>query len=67
MNVEELFEFLIKEYGLSYQFQAFTNCYNGGWIVRTYSFLMIPAVSRSIICYREMSLTSTLHHILPGI
>lgn len=38
MNVKELFEFLIKEYGLSYQFQEFTNCYNGGWIVRTYSF-----------------------------
>lgn len=38
MNVKELFEFLIKDYGLSYQFQEFTNCYNGGWIVRTYSF-----------------------------
>ena len=51
MNVEELFEFLIKEYGLSYQFQAFTNCYYGGWIVRTYSFFNDSG------CF-------TIHHLL---
>lgn len=38
MNVEELFGFLKEDYGLSYKHQEFTNCYNGNWIVQTYSF-----------------------------
>jgi len=38
MNVEEMFGFLVKDYGLTYKFQEFENCYDGNWTVFTYSF-----------------------------
>lgn len=38
MNIEELFDFLIKEYGLIYKHQSFINCYGGNWKVETHSF-----------------------------
>ena len=38
MNVRELFEFLIKDYGFSHEYQQFENCYNGNWVVQTHSF-----------------------------
>lgn len=38
MNVEEIFDFLIKDYNFSYKYQKFVNCYEGNWIVQTYSF-----------------------------
>lgn len=38
MNIEKLFDFLVKDYNLSYRYQEFTNCYGGNWIVQTHSF-----------------------------
>ena len=38
MNVAELFNFLENDYGLFFQYQNFSNCYNGGWFVETYSY-----------------------------
>ena len=38
MNVENLFGFLMKDYGLIYKYQEFHNCYGGNWIVHTHSF-----------------------------
>ena len=38
MNIEELFDFLKKDYNLSYKYQEFTKCYEGNWIVQTHSF-----------------------------
>ena len=38
MDIKEIFEFLIEEYNLSYADQIFTNCYNRGWTIKTYSF-----------------------------
>ena len=38
MNIEKLFVFLIRDYGLAYKYQKFINCYGGNWIVQTYSF-----------------------------
>ncbi len=38
MNIEELFDFLKKDYNLSYRYQEFINCYGGGWTVQTHSF-----------------------------
>ena len=38
MSIEELFDFLIKDYGLIYKHQKFTNCYGGNWVVETHSF-----------------------------
>ena len=38
MNIEELFDFLMKDYNLSYRYQEFINCYGGGWTVQTHSF-----------------------------
>lgn len=39
MNIEELFDFLKKDYNLSYGFQEFNNCYGGNWTVQTHKFL----------------------------
>ena len=33
-----MFDFLKKNYNLSYEYQEFTNCYGGGWTVQTHSF-----------------------------
>ena len=38
MKIEELFGFLIKDYGLTYRYQEFSNCYSGKWTVHTHSF-----------------------------
>ncbi|MCL2062200.1 MAG: hypothetical protein FWH03_06230 [Firmicutes bacterium] len=38
VDVEKLFEFLVKDYGLKYSFQRFENCFDGGWLVDTYSY-----------------------------
>ena len=38
MNIEELFDFLIKDYNLAYRYQEFSNCYGLGWTVQTHSF-----------------------------
>ena len=38
MNIEEMFDFLKKNYNLSYEYQEFTNCYGGGLTVQTHSF-----------------------------
>ena len=38
MNIEELFDFLMKDYNLSYRYQEFINCYGGSWTVQTHSF-----------------------------
>lgn len=38
MNIEELFDFLKKDYNLSYRYQEFINCYGGNWTVQTHSF-----------------------------
>ncbi|MBE6601039.1 MAG: hypothetical protein E7637_00830 [Ruminococcaceae bacterium] len=38
MNIEELFDFLRKDFNLSYRYQEFANCYGGNWIVQTHSF-----------------------------
>ncbi len=38
VNIEELFAFLMKDYGLSYRYQKFDNCFGGGWTAQTYSF-----------------------------
>lgn len=38
MNIEKMFDFLVTDYGLTYRFQEFRNCYSGNWIVQTYSF-----------------------------
>ena len=38
MNIEELFDFLTKDYNLSYKYQEFTNCYGRNLTVQTYSF-----------------------------
>ena len=38
MNIETLFDFLVKEYNLSYKYQEFHNCYGGNWMVLTHSF-----------------------------
>ena len=38
MEINELFGFLIKDYGLSYEYQRFENCFGGNWIVITHSF-----------------------------
>ena len=38
MNIEELFDFLKKDYKLSYRYQEFINCYGGSWTVQTHSF-----------------------------
>lgn len=38
MNIEELFDFLMKDYNLSYKYQEFFNCYGGNWTVKTHSF-----------------------------
>lgn len=38
MNIEILFDFLVRDYGLSYKHQHFINCYDGHWEVETYSF-----------------------------
>ena len=38
MNVEELFSFLVKDYGFVYREQDFQNCFGGKWFVKTYSF-----------------------------
>ena len=38
MNIENLFDFLVKDYNLSYNYQEFANCYGGGWTVQTHSF-----------------------------
>ena len=37
MKISELFDFLVKDYNLSYKYQEFENCY-GCWSVRTHSF-----------------------------
>lgn len=36
--IEKKFEFLKKDYNLSYKYQEFINCYGGNWIVQTHSF-----------------------------
>ena len=36
--MENLFDFLIKDYNLSYQYQEFLNCYGGNWTVQAHSF-----------------------------
>lgn len=38
MNIEKLFDFLVKDYNLSYKYQEFTNCFGMGLLVRTHSF-----------------------------
>ena len=38
MNIENLFDFLMKDYNLSYRYQEFNNCYGSSWIVQTHSF-----------------------------
>ena len=38
MSIEEMFDFLKKDYNLSYRYQEFVNCYGGGWTVQTHSF-----------------------------
>ena len=38
MNIEILFDFLKKDYNLSYKYQEFLNCYGGYWTVQTHSF-----------------------------
>ena len=38
MNIEKLFDFLKKDYNLSYRYQEFINCYGGNWTVQTHSF-----------------------------
>lgn len=38
MDIENMFDFLQKEYGLSYKQQEFKNCYGGNWVVHTHSF-----------------------------
>ncbi len=38
MNINDRFSFLVNDYGLSYGFQKFTNCYQGNWTVETHSF-----------------------------
>ena len=38
MNIEEMFDFLKKDYNLSYRYQEFINCYGGNWTVQAHSF-----------------------------
>lgn len=38
MDIENMFEFLVKDYGFNYRKQEFHNCFNGNWSVYTYSF-----------------------------
>lgn len=38
MDIEKQFDFLVKDYDLKYSYQKFTNCYQGNWVVYTYSF-----------------------------
>lgn len=38
MNIEELFDFLKKDYNLCYRYQEFVRCYGGNWTVQTHSF-----------------------------
>lgn len=38
MDMHKQFEFLVKDYGLSYSYQEFHNCYGGNTTVFTYSF-----------------------------
>ena len=38
MNIEKMFDFLVKDYNLSYRYQKFLNCYGGNWTVQTFSF-----------------------------
>ena len=38
MNIGESFDFLVKDYDLSYKYQEFINCYGSSWTVQTHSF-----------------------------
>ena len=38
MNIEKMFDFLMKDYNLLYRYQEFINCYGGNWTVQTHSF-----------------------------
>ncbi len=38
MNVEELFQFLIRDYGMQYCRQVYEKCWGGNWTVYTHSF-----------------------------
>lgn len=38
MDIEKEFDFLVKDYGLTYKYQEFHNCYGGNWLVYTHSF-----------------------------
>ncbi len=38
MDIKELFGFLVKQYGLTYVYQDFKNCFDGNWQVYTHSF-----------------------------
>ena len=38
MDIAEMFRFLIEDYNLKYKYQEFRNCYNGNWIIETYSY-----------------------------
>ncbi len=38
MDIEKLFNFLVKDYGLKHKYQVFKNCYGGNWWVYTHSY-----------------------------
>jgi len=38
MDIEKMFDFLVKDYRLNYKFQKFNNCFNGNWYVETFSY-----------------------------
>ena len=37
-RIKDIFDYLVKDYGLTYEYQEFTNCYDGNWTMHTHSF-----------------------------
>ena len=63
MKIEELFGFLIKDYGLTYRYQEFSNCYSGKWTVHTHSFYNDSGcftiyIEIQELCEREIDVSS---------
>ena len=56
MNIEKTFDFLVKDYNLSYRCQEFENCYGGNWTVQTHSFYNdMGCFTIQIVIQRELN------------
>ena len=63
MNIEKIFDFLKKDYNLSYKYQEFINCYGGAGQYKHIVFIMTVVVLQFIWKFKEEWIFGTLHDL----